>query len=60
MGKQTNLILFDFSRAFDKVAHEKTPPKTPPLCYQRRHSLMDTVIFGQSKTGTCNLWDKLR
>ena len=21
---------------------------------------MDTVIFGQSKTGTCNLWDKLR
>ena len=23
MGKQTNLILLDFSKAFDKVAHEK-------------------------------------
>ena len=24
MGKQTDLILLDFSKAFDKVAHEKT------------------------------------
>ena len=23
MGKQTDLILLDFSKAFDKVAHEK-------------------------------------
>ena len=28
MGKHTDLILLDFSKAFDKVAHEKTPQKT--------------------------------
>ena len=27
MGKQTNLILLDFSKAFDKVAHEKIMQK---------------------------------
>ena len=41
MGKQTDLILLDFSKAFDKVSHEKTPPKTSPLWHQRRHSKMD-------------------
>ena len=27
MGKQTDLILLDFSKAFDKVAHEKLNQK---------------------------------
>ena len=46
MGKQTDLILLDFSKAFDKVAHEKTPPKTSPLWHQRRHSKMEKGLFG--------------
>ena len=41
MGKQTNLILLDFSKAFDKVAHEKTHPNVALLWYQRRYSKMD-------------------
>ena len=40
MGKQTDLILLDFSKAFDKVAMQ-TPPKTSPLWHQRRHSKME-------------------
>ena len=28
MGKQTDLILLDFSKAFDKVAHEKNSSKS--------------------------------
>ena len=38
MGKQTDLILLDFSKGFDKVAHEKTHPKVASLWYQRRRA----------------------
>ena len=32
MGKQTDLILLDFSKAFDKVAHEKLLLKLHHYC----------------------------
>ena len=42
MGKQTNLILLDFSKACDKVAHEKkTPSKTSSIWHQRGHFKLD-------------------
>ena len=43
--KQTDLILLEFSKAFDKVAHKKTAPKTPLLWYQRRHFTLDKKTF---------------
>ena len=41
MGKQTDLIVLDFSKAFDSVTHEKLLPK-----FHRRHSKMDKGLFG--------------
>ena len=41
MGKQTDLMLLDFSKAFDKVAHEKLPSKTSFLRYSGGYTKMD-------------------
>ena len=34
-GKQTNLLLLDFLKAFDKVNHSKLNLETPPVRCQR-------------------------
>ena len=42
-GKQTDLILLDFSKAFDKVAHEKLLFETTLLWYkgEQEHTKLD-------------------
>ena len=41
MGKQTDIILLEFSKAFDKIAHERTSSETSSPKHQRRHPKMD-------------------
>ena len=44
LGKQTDLILLDFSKAFDKVNHLKSPKitiQTFNFRHNRKHSKMD-------------------
>ena len=53
IGKQTGLILLDFSKVFDKVAHEKMLLKLHHYGI-RRDTLKLKKLFGQSKTGSCN------
>ena len=52
IGKQTGLILIDFSKAFYKVAHEKILNKLHH--YGVRRDTLKIKDFGQSKTGSCN------
>ena len=40
-GKQTDLILLDFSKALDKVDHEKIIIKTPLLRHKGERSKLD-------------------
>ena len=40
-GKQTDLILLDFSKALDQVDHEKIIIKTPLLQHKGEHSKLD-------------------
>ena len=37
MGKQTDLILLDLSKAFDKVAHEKRIQKLQYTVFRAKH-----------------------
>ena len=41
MGRQTDLILLDFSKAFDKVAHEKLNFQITFLWNSGEHTLLD-------------------
>jgi hypothetical protein len=40
-GKQVDAILLDFSKAFDKVPHERSAPKTSPLWNTRAYTAVD-------------------
>ena len=45
MGKQTDLILWDLNKAFDKVAHEKLLQKTAFLWHSGGYTKMDLRAF---------------
>ena len=57
-GKQTVLILFDFSRAFDKDAHEN--PKFTLLWHQGRNSKLDQGLSDNRKHAVFFKLDKFR
>ena len=43
-SKQTDLILLDFSKAFDKVSHEKLIPQITQLRGQRQYTQLDQIF----------------
>ena len=59
MGKQTDLIILDFSKAFDKVAHEKLISKLH--FYGIRGKTLSWVKdFGFSFSSCCFKWSQMR
>ena len=56
LGKQTDLVLLDFSKASNKVNHLKLLYKLACFGYKRKHIKVDSVIFNRSHSNCCTGW----